>query len=149
MVSHEVRTPLSVVSGAAGLLISSPHTPEQAELIDLVELGAQNVVSIINDMLHFGQLEFGEFQTTYEPINLVRGREAPSCLADACVWEAALSDADRQRASEGGHLLSLGRPHVLPRPAAEDGRRRRGLQNGACALLSCRRHAVPHARSRK
>lgn len=72
MVSHEVRTPLSVVSGAAGLLISSPHTAEQEELIDLVELGAQNVVSIINDMLHFGQLEFGEFRTTYEPIRLVR-----------------------------------------------------------------------------
>ena len=61
MVSHEVRTPLNGVSGAAGLLMDTPLSAEQRELLDLLQTGAEQVTAIIDDILLTGALASGNF----------------------------------------------------------------------------------------
>lgn len=77
MPRHEVRTPLSVLSAAAGLLSASNPTPEQQELIELMEAGASHIILIVDDMLHFGQLESGKLTMVYESVEVVKAVVEP------------------------------------------------------------------------
>jgi len=56
--SHELRTPMNVVIGLANILgMTSPLTPKQKEFIDTLKLSADNLLTLINDLLDFARLE--------------------------------------------------------------------------------------------
>ncbi len=55
--SHEIRTPINGVIGMAQVLRYTDLTPEQQEYLDGLELSADNLLSLINDILDLSKIE--------------------------------------------------------------------------------------------
>jgi signal transduction histidine kinase len=61
--SHELRTPLNAIGGYAQLMemeLYGPTTPEQRDALARVTRAQQQLLALINDILHFAKLEAGE-----------------------------------------------------------------------------------------
>ena len=74
MMSHELRTPMQSVLGYAALLLGGHRgtlTPEQAEDIGYIQLGADRMMALVEQMLDLSQLEAGQLQLVAEPVDLV------------------------------------------------------------------------------
>lgn len=80
MVSHEVRTPLNAVTGAAALLALTPMTAEQRELMVILDAGASHVCTVIDDLLSFAVVEKGSLEIKQERVNLVKAVVKPAWL---------------------------------------------------------------------
>lgn len=62
MVSHELRTPLTSIKGAVHLLLRSPAipaSPQQGQLLGIVEGNAERLARLVNDLLDMTQIEAG------------------------------------------------------------------------------------------
>ena len=75
--SHEIRTPMNGILGFIKLLRKSKPSREQMEYIDTIEKSANNLLSIINDILDISKLEAGKIKLKGVDYNL---RE---CIEDA------------------------------------------------------------------
>ena len=60
MMSHEIRTPMNAVIGMAHLLIDDNPKPEQEENLKILQLSAENLLSLVNDILDFNKIEAGK-----------------------------------------------------------------------------------------
>ncbi|WP_024551282.1 two-component sensor histidine kinase BarA, partial [Franconibacter helveticus] len=58
--SHELRTPLNGVIGFTRLTLKTGLTPTQRDHLNTIERSANNLLSIINDVLDFSKLEAGK-----------------------------------------------------------------------------------------
>jgi len=57
-ISHELRTPMNAVVGLANLLMTNANSPEkQREFITTLQLSAQSLMSLINDLLDIAKFE--------------------------------------------------------------------------------------------
>ena len=92
MMSHELRTPMQLVLGYAALLLGGhrgPLTPEQVEDIGYIQLGADRMLTLVEQMLELSQLDAGQMQLATEPVDLaeiieeVRRDVAPQVKAKA------------------------------------------------------------------
>ncbi len=59
-ISHELRTPLNGVVGMANLLADTHPSPEQLEYINTIKLSANNLISIIDEILDYSRIKSGE-----------------------------------------------------------------------------------------
>jgi len=64
--SHEIRTPLNAVLGMTHLLLAEDPRPEQKEQLDVMLFSANNLLTIVNDILDYTKLEAGKI--TFEEI---------------------------------------------------------------------------------
>jgi signal transduction histidine kinase/DNA-binding response OmpR family regulator len=60
--SHEVRTPMNGIIGMNGLLLRSALTPEQRKFAEAVQISADSLLGIINDILDISKLEAGKVE---------------------------------------------------------------------------------------
>jgi len=58
--SHEIRTPLNAVIGMSNLLIMGGPRPDQKENLEVLKFSANNLLSIVNDVLDFNKIESGK-----------------------------------------------------------------------------------------
>jgi len=60
--SHEIRTPLNAITGLSYLLKKTEVTLTQRMYIDRITQAANNMLSIVNDILDFSRIEAGKVQ---------------------------------------------------------------------------------------
>ena len=71
--SHELRTPLNAIMGYVDLLdvgIRGPLDPAQREDLSRIKRGADTLLRLIDDVLHFAKLEGGRIEFTYDTVRL-------------------------------------------------------------------------------
>lgn len=58
--SHEIRTPLNAIVGMSNLMIMANPRPDQKENLNVLKSSANNLQSIVNDVLDFNKIEAGK-----------------------------------------------------------------------------------------
>src|SRR4051794_32524166 len=61
-ISHEIRSPMNALLGAAELLGGTSLTPKQAEYVRLLDRAGNNLLSIINEVLDHAKIEAGKLE---------------------------------------------------------------------------------------
>jgi PAS domain S-box-containing protein len=69
-ISHEIRTPMNVILGMSTLLKESLKADDQTKLVEAIQTSANNLLSIINNILDFSDLNREEFTLSEEFFNL-------------------------------------------------------------------------------
>ncbi|MBQ0931678.1 response regulator [Ideonella sp. 3Y2] len=62
--SHEIRTPLNAITGLVRLLRDAHPTEQQAERLGRIDLAAQHLLVILNDVLDLSKIEAGRLDLT-------------------------------------------------------------------------------------
>ncbi|HZQ55942.1 MAG TPA: PAS domain S-box protein [Bryobacteraceae bacterium] len=68
--SHELRTPMNGIMGMINLLKNTELTPDQREYADAVSQCANDLLTIINDLLDLSQIEAGRVALEDEPFDV-------------------------------------------------------------------------------
>jgi len=69
-ISHEIRTPMNAILGFAGLLQKTVLDKNQHEYVKAIRSSAENLLTIINDILDLSRIESGMMHIENLPFNL-------------------------------------------------------------------------------
>ncbi len=67
--SHEMRTPINIISGLCHLLLEENPRPDQVEHLRTLQFSANNLVVFINDILDFSKIEAGKLNLESREFN--------------------------------------------------------------------------------
>ena len=73
VVTHELKTPVAVITGLAATLSASRHTFTEEQIDDCLDrIGRQGerLTRLVADLLDLSQIESGAFRVNLEPVNL-------------------------------------------------------------------------------
>lgn len=68
--SHEVRTPMNAVLGAARLLNGTQLDAVQADYVDMISNAGSVLMTVLNDVLDWSKIDAGKFQIVRAPSDL-------------------------------------------------------------------------------
>jgi PAS domain S-box-containing protein len=68
--SHEIRTPMNAIIGLSNLLIEEKPRSDQHEKLETLRFSAQNLLTIINDILDYSKIESGKIELENKSFNL-------------------------------------------------------------------------------
>lgn len=69
-ISHDIRTPLNAILGAANLLSETPLNPDQKEYVHMFQRNSGRLVTLINDFLDFSKIEAGAMRMEKIPFRI-------------------------------------------------------------------------------
>lgn len=101
VMSHEIRTPLNAIIGIAHLLLQEQLLPSQLENLKALNISAENLLRLINDILDFGKIEEGKIVLAEKNTSLQQ-------LAEN------IKTAYQIRASERGNTINMIVDNALP-----------------------------------
>lgn len=67
--SHEIRTPMNGIIGMANIMRRGPITPVQKEQLDKINIAAEHLLNIINDVLDISKIEADKLELTEEQVD--------------------------------------------------------------------------------
>jgi signal transduction histidine kinase/HPt (histidine-containing phosphotransfer) domain-containing protein len=102
--SHEIRTPMNGIISVASLLLETPLTTEQRDLVDTIRASGDVLLTIINDILDFSKIEAGKLELEQQSFELRSCLE--ECL-DLFAPRAAEKDLDLSYWIEDGVPATL------------------------------------------
>ena len=70
IMSHEIRSPLNVIIGMIHILRKEDQLPEQKENLEVLDITAQNLMLLINDILDYNKIESGKLELEFTPFDL-------------------------------------------------------------------------------
>ncbi|HEY9195980.1 MAG TPA: PAS domain-containing protein, partial [Mucilaginibacter sp.] len=70
VMSHEIRTPLNAVIGMSHLLMQDDPTESQRENLAVLKFSAENLLTLINDVLDYAKIESGNIELENTEVNL-------------------------------------------------------------------------------
>jgi CheY-like chemotaxis protein/two-component sensor histidine kinase len=71
--THEIRTPMNAVIGLSNILaMSQPLTPKQKEFIQTLQLSADSLLSLINDLLDIAKIESRSIELEQMPFSMMQ-----------------------------------------------------------------------------
>lgn len=68
--SHEIKTPLNAVIGMSHLMIRESPRPDQKQHLDMLLYAANNLLTIVNDILDLNSIEEGKIQFVNEALDI-------------------------------------------------------------------------------
>jgi len=68
--SHEIRTPLNGISGLIDLLLQSPLSPADLQLVNSMRGASDHLMAIVNDVLDLAKITAGKLSLKREDINI-------------------------------------------------------------------------------
>ena len=101
---HQVRNQLNAVVGAAGLLSTSATSSEERELAAIVEIGAEQIARLVDDVLDAATIQSGEFELALHPFNVRASVE--SCIG-------LVADAARAKGIDVSFQVAPDVPNVI------------------------------------
>jgi signal transduction histidine kinase len=88
--SHELRAPLNGIIGMTDLVLDTELTSKQKEYLDTVELSADSLLIVVDDILDLSKIEAGKFDLDVIDFNLrdsLKSKlETLSVAADKRAW---------------------------------------------------------------
>ncbi|MDF2158253.1 PAS domain S-box protein [Algoriphagus sp. CAU 1675] len=70
VMSHEIRTPMNAVIGLAHFLMEENPRPDQLENLRTLQFSAENLMTLINDILDFNKIESGKLELEAVPFDI-------------------------------------------------------------------------------
>ncbi|MEO7215859.1 PAS domain-containing protein [Mucilaginibacter sp.] len=70
VMSHEIRTPLNAVIGMSHLLLDDNPLESQRENLSILKFSAENLMTLINDVLDFTKIETGNIELEKAHVNV-------------------------------------------------------------------------------
>ena len=67
--AHELRTPLNSVIGIANLLVEENKDQKEREHLEVLKFSAENLLSLVNDILDINKLDSGKLELDSVPFN--------------------------------------------------------------------------------
>ena len=80
--SHEIRTPLNGVTGVAQVLARTPLSPQQDEMVRMIESSAVTLERLLSDILDLARVESGRIEIHQEPFDLLEAVRATAALSE-------------------------------------------------------------------
>lgn len=70
VMSHEIRTPLNAVLGLGQLLLRQDPRPDQVNNLQVLKASAENLLTLINDVLDFSKINAKKLELDHVPFNI-------------------------------------------------------------------------------
>jgi PAS domain S-box-containing protein len=102
--SHEIRTPMNAVIGMAGLLSSTPLSNQQQLFVSGIRQGGEVLLSVINKILDFSQIESGAIELEEHSFDL------RNCIEETLDLMASQTAA---KSLDLSALIDLDVPHLI------------------------------------